>query len=158
MAAELESEGIRIMEATFGLQNILVEEGDLTKRPLTSKEMDDVRYGWEVAHEIGRLDIGQCVIIKDQVVLAVEAAEGTDEAIRRGGRLAVDGAVVVKRCKPQQDLRFDLPTIGPNTIEAMQEAKATVLALEATKTILLDRDEFLDKANCARIAVVGLKG
>lgn len=158
VAAELESEGIRIMEATFGLQNILVEEGDLTKRPLTSKEMDDVRYGWEVAHEIGRLDIGQCVIIKDQVVLAVEAAEGTDEAIRRGGRLAVDGAVVVKRCKPQQDLRFDLPTIGPNTIEAMQEAKATVLALEATKTILLDRDEFLDKANCARIAVVGLKG
>jgi len=158
VAAELESEGIHIMEATFGLRNILVEEGELAKRRLTSKEMDDVRYGWEVAHEIGRLDIGQCVIIKDQVVLAVEAVEGTDEAIRRGGRLARDGAVVVKRCKPQQDLRFDLPAVGPGTIEVMQEVKATVLALEATKTILLDRDEMLEKANRGHIAVVGLKG
>lgn len=158
VAAELESEGIHIMEATFGLRNILVEEGELAKRQLTSKEMDDVRYGWEVAHEIGRLDIGQCVIIKDQVVLAVEAVDGTDETIRRGGRLAKDGAVVVKRCKPHQDLRFDLPAVGPGTIEVMQEVKATVLAIEAAKTILLDRDEMLEKANRGHIAVVGLKG
>ncbi|MFB3137002.1 MAG: UDP-2,3-diacylglucosamine diphosphatase LpxI domain-containing protein, partial [Nitrospirales bacterium] len=104
------------------------------------------------------LDIGQCVIIKDQVVLAVEAVDGTDETIRRGGKLAKDGAVVVKRCKPHQDLRFDLPAVGPGTIEVMQEVKATVLAIEAAKTILLDRDEMLEKANRGHIAVVGLEG
>ncbi len=109
-----------------------------------------------MAHEIGRLDIGQCVVIKDRVVVAVEAVEGTDGAIKRGGDLAKEGAVVVKRSKPQQDLRFDLPTVGPRTIEVMASVKASVLAIEAGRTILLDREIMLDKARSARIAIVGI--
>jgi hypothetical protein len=158
IAAELEGEGIRIRESTFGLGGILVEEGVLTPRRPTNKEWEDVHYGWEVALEIGRLDIGQCVVVKDKVVVAVEAVEGTDEAVRRGGELARDGAVVVKRSKPQQDLRFDLPAIGPATIDTMQSAKAAVLAVEAGRSVLLDREETLRKADRAGIAIVGLLG
>jgi hypothetical protein len=156
LAKELEREGIAICESTFGLEGILVEEGTLTARTPSEKEWEDIRYGWEVAHEIGRLDIGQCVVIKDRVVVAVEAVEGTDGAIKRGGDLAKEGAVVVKRSKPQQDLRFDLPTVGPRTIEVMASVKASVLAIEAGRTILLDREIMLDKARSARIAIVGI--
>ena len=156
-AAELEGEGIAICESTFGLDGILVEEGALTGRTPTKKEWDDIRYGWQVAEAIGRLDIGQCVVIKDKVVVAVEAVEGTDGAIKRGGELAKDGAVVVKRCKPQQDLRFDLPAIGPRTIEVMTSVGAAVLAVEAGRTVMLDRDLLLEKARQAGIAVIGIK-
>jgi len=155
-AKELEREGIAICESTFGLEGILVEEGTLTARAPSEKEWEDIRYGWEVAHDIGRLDIGQCVVIKDRVVVAVEAVEGTDGAIKRGGDLAKGGAVVVKRSKPQQDLRFDLPAVGPRTIEVMASVKASVLAIEAGRTILLDREIMLDKARSARIAIVGI--
>jgi DUF1009 family protein len=155
-AKELEREGIAICESTFGLEGILVEEGTLTARTPSEKEWEDIRYGWEVAHEIGRLDIGQCVVIKDRVVVAVEAVEGTDEAIKRGGDLVKEGAVVVKRSKPQQDLRFDLPAVGPRTIEVMVSVKASVLAIEAGRTILLDREIMLEKARSARIAIVGI--
>lgn len=156
LAKELEREGIAICESTFGLEGILVEEGTLTARTPSEKEWEDIRYGWEVAQEIGRLDIGQCVVVKDRVVVAVEAVEGTDGAIKRGGDLAKEGAVVVKRSKPQQDLRFDLPAIGPRTIEVMASVKASVLAIEAGRTILLDREIMLDKARFARIAIVGI--
>jgi len=158
VATELEGEGIQIRESTFGLRGILVEEGSLTERSPSKKEWEDIRYGWEVARDIGRLDIGQCVVVKDRVVVAVEAVEGTDEAIRRGGVLAGEGAVVVKRSKPQQDLRFDLPAVGPATVEAMVSVKATVLTLEADRSVLLDRDETLRKAERAGIAIVGLPG
>lgn len=158
VAAELEREGIQIRESTFGLSGILVEEGTLTKRSPSKKEWEDIRFGWEMAEAIGRLDIGQCVIIKDRVVAAVEAVEGTDDAIRRGGALAREGAVVVKRSKPQQDFRFDLPAVGPATIEAMASVKASALALEAGRTVLLDRDEMILKAERAKIAIVGLAG
>ncbi len=156
LAKELEREGIVICESTFGLEGILVEEGSLTARTPSEKEWEDIRYGWEVAHDIGRLDIGQCVVIKDRVVVAVEAVEGTDGAIKRGGDLAKGGAVVVKRSKPQQDLRFDLPAVGPRTIEVMASVKASVLAIEAGRTILLDREIMLEKAKSARIAIVGI--
>ena len=155
-AKELEREGISICESTFGLEGILAEEGTLTARVPSQKEWEDIRYGWEVAHDIGRLDIGQCVVIKDRVVVAVEAVEGTDEAIKRGGQLAKEGAVVVKRCKPQQDLRFDLPAVGPRTIDVMKSVKASVLAVEAGRTIFLDRELMLEKARSAGIAIVGL--
>ncbi len=158
VATELEGEGIQIRESTFGLRGILVEEGSLTERSPSKKEWEDIRYGWEVAQDIGRLDIGQCVVVKDRVVVAVEAVEGTDEAIRRGGVLAGEGAVVVKRSKPQQDLRFDLPAVGPATVEVMASVKATVLALEADRSVLLDRGETLRKAERAGIAIVGLLG
>ena len=156
LAKELEREGIAICESTFGLEGILVEEGTLTARAPSEKEWEDIRYGWEVAHDIGRLDIGQCVVVKDRVVVAVEAVEGTDGAIKRGGDLAKEGAVVVKRSKPQQDLRFDLPAVGPRTIEVMAAVKASVLAIEAGRTILLDREIMLEKAKSARIAIVGI--
>ena len=156
IAAELEREGIQIRESTFGLSGILVEEGTLTKRDPAKKEWDDIHFGWDIAHDIGRLDIGQCVVIKDRVVVAVEAVEGTDETIRRGGTLGREGVVVVKRCKPQQDLRFDLPAVGPRTIETMEAVHASVLALEAGRTVLLDRDETLRRADQAGIAIVGI--
>jgi DUF1009 family protein len=155
-AKELEQEGIAICESTFGLEGILVEEGTLTARIPTEKEWEDIRYGWEVAHDIGRLDIGQCVVIKDRVVVAVEAVEGTDGAVKRGGELANEGAVVVKRSKPQQDLRFDLPAVGPRTIEVMASVKASVLAVEAGRTVLLDREIMLEQARSAKIAIVGI--
>ena len=155
-AKELEQEGIAICESTFGLEGILVEEGTLTARIPTEKEWEDIRYGWEVAYDIGRLDIGQCVVIKDRVVVAVEAVEGTDGAVKRGGELANEGAVVVKRSKPQQDLRFDLPAVGPRTIEVMASVKASVLAVEAGRTVLLDREIMLEQARSAKIAIVGI--
>jgi DUF1009 family protein len=158
VAAELEREGIRVRESTFGLEGLLVEEGALTKRCPSPSEWEDIRYGWEVAYEVGRLDIGQCVVVKDRVIVAVEAVEGTDQTIRRGGELAGAGAVVVKRVKPQQDLRFDLPAIGPQTIRVMTQAKARVLAVEAGKSVLLDREETLHLAERAGIAVVGVAG
>ena len=157
-AAELEGEGITIRESTFGLDGILVEDSPLTKRRPTKKEWDDIRYGWDVARETGRLDIGQCVVVKDRVIVAVEAVEGTDRAIRRGGELAGEGVVVVKRCKPQQDLRFDLPAIGPKTIQVMASVKATALAVEAGRSVLLDRQEMIHQAERAGIAVVGIVG
>lgn len=156
LAAELERDGITICESTFGLEGILVTEGTLTSRQPTKKEWIDIRYGWDVAKETGRLDIGQCVVVKDRTIVAVEAVEGTDEAIRRGGTLAKDGVVVVKRCKPQQDLRFDLPAIGPKTIEVMRSVKGSVLAVEAGRSVMLDREQLLSQAEEAGIAVVGL--
>ncbi|MCZ6781602.1 MAG: UDP-2,3-diacylglucosamine diphosphatase LpxI [Nitrospirae bacterium] len=156
VAAELESEGIHIRESTFGLRGILVEEGPVTRRSPSHKEWEDLRYGWEVAREIGRLDIGQCVIVKDRVLVAVEAVEGTDEAIRRGGALAGDATVVVKRSKPQQDLRFDLPAVGPATIETMESVKASALAVEAGRSVMLDREAMVANAERAGIAIVGL--
>ena len=156
IAQELENEGIQVRESTFGLQSILADKGVQTKRRPHHKEWEDIEYGWDILKTIGHLDIGQCLIIKDRAVVAVEAVEGTDETIRRGGTLAQSGAVVIKRSKPQQDLRFDLPTVGPRTIETMISAKATVLAVEAHKTILLDRQELLEKANHAGITVVGI--
>jgi len=157
IAAELEGEGIRIRESTFGLEGLLVEDGTLTRRGPTRKEWRDVEFGWEMAGAVGRLDIGQCVVVKDRVVVAVEAVEGSDEAIRRGGKLARAGAVVVKRFKPQQDRRFDLPAVGPGTIRAMIESGAAVLAIEAGKAVFLDREETIEAANQAGIAIVGIQ-
>jgi len=156
IAAELERDGITICESTFGLEGILVEEGPLTSRRPNKKEWNDIRYGWEIAREVGRLDIGQCVVVKDRVVVAVEAVEGTDGAIKRGGELAKEGAVVIKRSKPQQDLRFDLPAVGPRTIEVMASVKATVLAVEPGRTVILDREQLVHDADRAGIAVLGV--
>lgn len=158
IADDLADEGIMIRESTFGLSNLVVPEGPLTRRRPSRKEREDISYGWTIAKEIGRMDVGQCVVVKGRVVVAVEAVEGTDETIRRGGGLARSGAVVVKCCKPQQDLRFDLPAVGPQTIDVMAEAKASVLALEAHKTIMLDRAEMLEKARQADIAIIGVPG
>src|SRR5438874_10892695 len=156
LASELEDEGIRIRESTFGLDGLLVDEGTLTRRSPTKREWGDIEFGWEMAGAVGRLDIGQCVVVKDRVVVAVEAVEGTDEAVLRGGKLARLGAVVVKRFKPQQDRRFDLPAIGPGTIRAMADCGAAVLAIEAGRAVFLDREEAIAAADATGIAVVGV--
>jgi DUF1009 family protein len=156
VAEDLESEGISVRESTLYLDSILAPSGVLTKRKPSKDEWKDIEFGWQMAKEVGRLDIGQTVAVKDQAVLAVEAIEGTDEAIRRGGKLCNGGAVVVKICKPQQDLRFDLPAAGVQTIATMKEVKAACLAVEAGKTIILDKESVIAEANKAGIVIVGV--
>jgi DUF1009 family protein len=133
-----------------------VEEGTLSRRSPTKAEWRDIEFGWEMASAVGQLDIGQCVVVKDRSIVAVEAVEGTDEAIRRGGALACGGAVVVKRFKPQQDRRFDLPTVGLKTIEVMVESGIVVLAVEAGRALFLDRADAIKAADHAGIAIVGV--
>ncbi len=155
VAKELEGEGIEICESTFGLESILAEEGYLTKKRPSKKEDVDIQFGWETLETLGRLDIGQCVVVKNRVIVAVEAVEGTDGAITRGGQLGGQGVVVVKRSKPHQDLRFDLPAIGPKTIQTMVDAKASVLAIEAGRTVILDREAVFSQAKAAGISIIG---
>ena len=157
VARELESEGINLLPSTFFLTALLASEGTLTNAGPTEKQWIDIRYGWRIAKEIGRLDIGQTVVVKGASVMAVEAIEGTDEVIKRGGLLAKEGAVVVKVAKPQQDTRFDMPAVGVDTIESMKSVKAAVLAIEAGWTVLLDRDQTIAKANEAGIVMVACK-
>jgi DUF1009 family protein len=157
VADELKSEGIIVRESTLYLDSIVAQKGILTKRKPAKPERQDIEFGWQMAKEIGRLDIGQTVVLKDQVILAVEAIEGTDEAIRRGGVLCGQGAVVVKVCKPQQDLRFDLPAIGTQTIRSMAEVKASCLAIEAGKTIILERETVVHDADRADITIIAVE-
>ena len=154
VAAELEAEGIRVLESTIFLSRIIPGEGVLTPRSPSPAQWEDVRLGFRVAKEIGRLGVGQCVAVKDRVVLAVEAAEGTDEVIRRAGSLSRGGFVVIKVSKPEQDLRFDVPAVGVDTIEAVAEHKGAVLAVEAGKTILLEKERMLHEAERHNIVVV----
>jgi DUF1009 family protein len=157
IAAELESEGIRVIASTEYMPSLVPAEGPLTRRALRSRERADVAFGLRVAKGVGAFEIGQTVVVKNGLVLAVEAVEGTDEAIRRGGQLARGGAVVVKVSKPGQDLRFDVPAVGPETIRLMAEVGATVLALEAGHTIVLERAETIAAADLASIAVVAVR-
>jgi DUF1009 family protein len=157
VARELESEGLKVKESTLYLSSILASKGPMTRRVPTGEEWEDIKFGWEIAKEVGRLEIGQCIVVKQRVVLAVEAIEGTDDTIRRGGRLCRSGAVVIKVSKPHQDLRFDVPAVGPSTIEAMKEVKASTLALEAGKTLLLDKDILLEMADREKISIVGME-
>jgi DUF1009 family protein len=156
VAAELESEGIIVRESTLYLDNLLAQAGVLTKRKPEKEEWKDIEFGWQMAKEIGRLDIGQTVVVKDRAVLAVEAIEGTDETIRRGAGLCGGGAVVVKICKPQQDLRFDLPATGSRTIAVMREAGASCLAVEAGKTLVFEKDTVVREADQAGISIVAI--
>ncbi len=154
---ELEKEGICLLETAHLTKNLLINEGVLTKRKPTKDEKRDIEFGFRIAKEIGRLDIGQTVVVKDRAVMAVEAIEGTDEAIRRGGLLAGKGAVVVKVGKPQQDMRYDVPVIGLETLKTMQSVGATVLAAEAGTTIVVDKEEIIRFANKHKISILGVR-
>ena len=158
IADELAADGIRVVESTLCLSDIISSEGVLTKRAPRSHEWNDVKLGFHTAKEIGRLGIGQTVIVRNQVVVAVEAVEGTDAAIERGGKLAKAGCIVVKVSKPQQDLRFDVPAVGVDTIHRLHEVGATVLAVEAGETLLLEKESLLSQADSYGIAVVGVGG
>ena len=154
IAKAFEDEGIRIIPSTRFLAEALAAPGVMTKRKPTAEEQRDIELGQEVAEAIGRADVGQTVVVKAGNVVAVEAAEGTDECIRRAGELAGRGIVVVKRCKPRQDERFDLPAIGPGTIETIASVKGAVLAIQAGKTVVLEPEKLVKLADAARIAVV----
>lgn len=158
VADELAQEGVRILESTLCVPHIISTEGVLTQTKPGPQEWADIRMGFQTAKEIGRLGIGQTVVVKNQVVVAVEAVEGTDAAIERAGVLAKSGCVVVKVSKPQQDLRFDVPAVGSDTVDCLHRAGATVLAVEAGKTILLEKEKLLRQADEWRIAVVGVLG
>jgi DUF1009 family protein len=158
IARTLEERGLPVVDPTPFLADRLAPEGVLGKHEPSPEEWEDARYGLELARGIGRLDLGQTVVVKGRVGVAVEALEGTDACIRRGGELAKEGAVVVKAVKPQQDRRFDLPAVGPDTVETMRAVKARVLAVEAGATLVMDQDEMVRRADRARIAVVGIRG
>ncbi len=153
---EIESEGIRMMRTTDFAGDMLMPAGLLTQRRTTTAEDKDIAFGLGIAKEIGRVDIGQTVVVKGRAVMAVEAIEGTDEAIRRGGRLAGDGAVVVKVSKPQQDMRYDVPVVGLDTLRVMIEVRASVLAIEAGKALIIQRQEMISTANEAGISIIGV--
>ena len=154
-----ESEGIHLCPATDFAPELLVKEGVLTKRALSAPQQLDIEMGWQVAKQMGGLDIGQSVAVKNQTVLAVEAVEGTDRCIQRAGELCRSGGfTVVKVAKPQQDMRFDVPTIGVKTLETMVAARAKVLAVEAGRTIILDEAEVVQFADRHKLTIVAVDG
>lgn len=150
--------GVHFKPATDYVPKLLVREGQLTRRAPTSSEWKDISFGWEIAKELGRLDIGQSVCVKDQAVMALEAIEGTDKCILRAGELCrTGGFTVVKVAKPQQDMRYDVPTVGLRTLKNMLAGKSRVLALEADRAIILDEPEVVDFANRHDIAIVSIR-
>lgn len=156
LVEELESEGFRVRGPAEFLERFLVEEKVYTKREPTPSEWEDIAYGLRIGRAIGELDIGQCVVVKDKMTVAVEALEGTDATILRGGKLRTQ-AVVVKIAKPNQDMRLDLPVVGLQTVETMIKAKAKVLALEVGKTFFLQREEAIALADKYHLTIVGVQ-
>jgi Uncharacterized protein conserved in bacteria len=154
IADELANVEVDLLPATTFLEESLAPSGLIAGPKLSRQEQDDVELGWKIAKEISRLDIGQLIIVKNGTVVAVEALEGTSETIKRGGALAREGAVMVKVAKPNQDMRFDVPVIGLETIRIAAEAKLRVIAIESAKTLLLERDAIIDLANRANISIV----
>jgi hypothetical protein len=158
VAEYFESQGIEVLDAAPLVPELYAPEGPMARRKPDARERADLAQGWRVAKALGDLDVGQTVAVKSGATVAVEAVEGTDEVIRRAGKLAGPGVVIVKVLKPGQDVRFDVPTVGPETIRVMGEAGATALAVEAERTLLVEREEIVALANKNRIAVVGVRG
>jgi hypothetical protein len=156
VAGELQREGIHIVSSAEHLPELLAPRGNLTRKKPNQSEREDVEFGWKIAKELGRLDIGQCVVVRKKTVLAMEAIEGTNETILRGGKLAREKAVVVKVSKPNQDLRFDVPAVGLDTIQVMAQVNASVLAIEAGKTLIFDKLAMISYAERSRIVIVSL--
>jgi hypothetical protein len=154
--AEFEREGFTVLDLKGFVPELFTPEGALTRKGPGARQWKDVEFGFGMAREIGRLDIGQTVVVKDLAVMAVEAIEGTDEAVRRGGKLSGGGAVVVKVSRPGQDMRYDVPLVGTDTLRAMSQSGAVVLALEAGRSIVLKREKFIGRAEEYGISVVGV--
>jgi DUF1009 family protein len=157
LADELAKEGIEIVSSTLYLTDLVAPQGCLTRKKPTRAEQEDIRFGWKVAKELGRLDVGQCVVVRRKTVLAMEAIEGTNEAILRGGSLGKEKTVVVKVSKPNQDLRFDVPAVGIDTVRTMARVRASVLAVEAAKTLIFDKNEMIAYADQSNISIVALE-
>jgi len=155
IADELAKVGVELVDATTFMEESLAQPGLIAGTRLSGREEEDVRYGFEIAKASSRLDIGQTVVVKNGTVLAVEAFEGTNAAIKRGGELGRKDSVVVKVSKPDQDFRFDVPVIGPLTLESAHAANIRVLAVEAGRTLFLDKEKTLDLANRYKITIYG---
>src|SRR5438067_2937410 len=151
---ELARAGIRLLPATSFLEDCLAPAGLIAGRKLTHREEDDVTFGFEIAREVSRLDIGQTVIVKNGTVLAVEGFEGTNETIKRGGKLGGKNAIMVKVAKPSQDMRFDVPVIGVATVDVAAEAHLRVIAIEAGRTLLLEKETLVEAAAKANLSIV----
>lgn len=155
IASEIESEGIEVISSTVYLQQCLVPAGVLTKSKPSAEELEDIEVGREALKSMSAQHIGQTVVVKGGVVTAVEAVEGTDAAIIRGGELAGDGAVIVKCAKTNQDMRFDVPVVGVKTIENLIQIKARVLSLETGRCLIMDREEVIARADKHKISIFG---
>jgi DUF1009 family protein len=154
IADELAKVDVDLLPATTFLEDSIAPVGLLAGGKLSRREEEDVDLGWKIAKEMARLDVGQTVIVKNGTVVAVEAFEGTNDAIRRGGGLAREAAVMIKVAKPNQDMRFDVPVIGVETIRIAAEAKLRVIAVDAGKTLLLERDAVVNLADRSKISIV----
>lgn len=157
VAAEIEKNGIKVVAASDYLQSSIPNTGLLTRRKITTEEHENAVIGWHTAVGVGALDVGQTIVTNQKVVVAVEAVEGTDACLKRAGQLSGKGCVVVKISKPGQDLRFDMPSIGEDTISAMSAIGATALVIESNKTLILHPDEVVHKANVANISIVAVE-
>ena len=154
IADDLAGVGVELLPATTFLDELVAAAGLVAGRPLTQRQEEDVAFGFQIAKEMSRLDVGQTVVVKNGTVLAVEAFEGTNEAMRRGGALGRKDAVMVKVSKPNQDLRFDVPVIGPETLRIATEAKVRVIAVEAGRTLLLEKAELIALAERSGVSIV----
>lgn len=155
VADELAKEGIELIDSTYFIKDHLAPQGSLSKRGPSDVEKSNIEYGLHIAHEIARLDLGQTIVVRAAACVAIEAMEGTDETIRRAGRLAKGKLTVVKVAKPNQDMRFDVPVIGVPTIETMIEAGASCLSVTAGKTLIFDKEAVLQLADKNKIAIFG---
>ncbi len=154
VADKLKINGMELLDSTLLFQDYLARPGTLTKRGPSESELADIDFGQKMAKVMGGLDVGQTVVVKDKAVVAIEAMEGTDRCIIRGGRIVHSDAVVVKMSKPRQDFRFDVPVIGPRTIQTMRRVKAGCLGIEAGKTLVIHEEKCVDLANKAKITIV----
>ena len=155
---ELEKEGLAVADQTKYMRSLMPSVGVMTNRQPTEVEKLDIRFGFTLAKQMGALDIGQTVVVKEQAAMAIEAIEGTDECIKRGGALGREGAVVVKTAKPNQDVRFDVPAVGMKTLESMIAGNCKVLAMEAKRTIFVEQEAVLQKANELGIVICAVEG
>ena len=158
LVEELEKNGIEVLNQTIFIKELLVKKQVLTELQPTQEQLNDIEYGFQIAKEMGRLDIGQTVVAQNKMILAVEAIEGTDKAIKRGAKLAdkEHAAVVVKVSKPNQDNRFDIPTVGLKTLKTMRRYGANVLAVEAGETLIVEEEEMINYANKHKMVVVAV--
>lgn len=156
VAGFLDKLGIKLLDCFTFLKEDIAKRGVLAKIQPTKSQLEDIEFARPIIKQIAHLKIGQTIVVKDKAVLAVEAMEGTDEAIKRAAKIASGGAVVVKMSSPRHDMRFDIPLIGPSTIKVMKEAGVAVIAIEAGKTLLMDKEELLSLADSFGICVVGI--
>jgi len=151
----LEKENIHVLSSTTFLSHLLCKEGVISKRKPNKREQKDIVFGTPLARQIAGMDIGQTIIVKDKAIVAVEGMDGTDETIKRAGQIAGPGCIVIKVSKPSQDMRFDVPLIGKETIYSLIEAKSSTMVVDAEKCLFLNQEESLSLINKNKICLMG---